>query len=262
MSLSLHKNSSSNSSFPIVGILTGISYISGIDYYKQINENCTKILPVGSFMNRNPRLVLVSVDCDEYVALLESRNHEGVKEYLANGVDMLVKAGIDFLVIASNTGHLCLPEVEKRYPTLRVLHIVDCVAEKIKKEGFTMVGLLGTATTMREPFWKDRLALHGISVIVPNEEVVQEEIFSIIKNELSFNIFKPESRNYLSKQAELLVNRGASGVVLGCTELELLLQQDQCSALLYFSAQIHTAAISNVIARKSTLEDFIPTNFD
>lgn len=154
----------------VAGILTGISYQSGVDYYSKINGIATELVGKGRVMKPNPKMHLVSLDCDEYVALLARDDTAAVANYLASGVDSLVQAGANLLVIASNTGHCCVDVVVQRHPDLHILHIVDCVAHRIRAKGITRVGLVGTTLTMRGSFWESRLRLHGISCCVPPRE--------------------------------------------------------------------------------------------
>ncbi|CAJ1352618.1 unnamed protein product [Effrenium voratum] len=242
-----------------LGMLTGVSYVSGIDYYRGINERIAKLLPKGNIMAKNSEMVIVSVDCDEYVRLLTENDTPGVQEYLASGVAKLDRAGVDFLVIASNTAHICYSLVRERFPRLPVLHIADCLAAAIGR-GAT-VGLLGTEPTMRDGSWlKERLAQHGVQVIVPQEEEQRQRCYKIICDELSFEIFKEESRSFLGSLSRQLKAQGASGVILGCTELELLLrQEDVPEVLLFRSAELHMDAAAKVQAGEKSIEEFLPS---
>ena len=139
---------------PVVGILTGVSYVSGVDYYKNVNEQFGKLVGIRHVIKPNPLMVLVSVDCDVYAKLLCERDFAAVYAHLARGVDRLVAGGADFLVIASNTAHMALPAVRARHPALPVLHIADATAREIAARGLARVGLLGTEPTMREDYLK------------------------------------------------------------------------------------------------------------
>jgi len=243
----------------VAGILSGISYVSGIDYYKGINEEYAKIVGKRNLMPPNALMIMVSVDCDEYAKMLVAGEWQGVADYLAAEVDRLVAARCDFLCIASNTAHIAYPEIQRRYPELPVLHIADCTATSIKENGFTTVGLLGTEPTMRENYLKDRLALHGITTLVPDEDEDLSQIFQYIMDELGFNIFKPETRAFFLKNIEKLVARGAQGVILGCTEIELLVAQSHVPEVkLFRSAELHIAAAARLAARTADIGEFLP----
>ena len=154
-----------------LGLLTGVSYQSGLDYYKNINEQYMQLVPKGRLMPPNPRLTMVSLDCDEYASMLVTKEWDAVAQYLCRGVDQLVKAEPDCcLVICSNTAHLAVPLIRQLHPTLPVLHIADATARAIKAQGLSRVGLLGTEPTMRESYLKVQLLKHGIECIVPESD--------------------------------------------------------------------------------------------
>jgi aspartate racemase len=231
-----------------LGILTGVSYVSGLDYFKGINERVLAATPKCHLMSPNPPIVMVSVDCDEYVHYLTLKSFDKVAEHLLAGVSKLVAAGCDMLVIASNTAHICVPEVEREFPELKILHIADCCASELKKQGFSRVGLIGTKPAMEEDYLKARLLLHGI-----------EEIYEIICQELSYNVFTDESRAKIVKAIRGLEARGAEACILGCTEIELLVKQEHVPGLaLLPSAEIHIETAANVLLQKVKLEDVLP----
>jgi aspartate racemase len=242
-----------------LGILTGISYVSGLDYFKGINEIVLENTPQCHLMSPNPSIVMVSVDCDEYVHNLTLKLFDKVAEHLLTGVRKLVDAGCETLVIASNTGHICVPSIERDFPNLKILHIADCCASQLKKQGFSKVGLIGTKPTMEEDYLKERLSLHGITTLVPEDEQIQDGIYAIICQELSFNIFRDESRDHFVKVIRDLENRGAEACILGCTEIELLVQQEHVPNFpLLASAEIHIQNIANVLLGNIKLEDVLP----
>ncbi|MFK7805661.1 MAG: aspartate/glutamate racemase family protein [Anaerolineae bacterium] len=244
-----------------LGILTGISYVSGVDYYKGIHEKVLANTPKKFLMPPNPPIMMVSVDCDEYVQLLTGKEFDQVASYLLRGVDKLVAAECDWLVIASNTGHICVPAVEAAHPDLKILHIADCSAYQLKQQGFTKVGLIGTKPTMEEAYLHERLARHGISTIVPQETAVQEEVYRIIYEELSFNEFLESSRKTMVEVIRNLAAQGAQACILGCTEIELLVQQEHVPELpLLPSAEIHIQATADILLGRMLIEDVLPAN--
>lgn len=244
---------------PALGILTGISYVSGLDYYRGINERFCAGTPTGHLMVPNPPIVMASVDCDEYVHYLTLKSFDRVAEHLLVGVRKLAAAGCDLLVIASNTGHIAVPAIEKEFPKLRILHIADCLAYRLKQRGFSDAGLIGTKPTMEEDYLKSRLALHGITTHVPKGGELQEDIYEIICQELSFSIFKDESRARMVEAILGLKARGAEACVLGCTEIELLVKQEHVPDLALFpSAEIHIETAAGVLLQQVTLDDILP----
>lgn len=242
----------------VIGILTGISYQSGLDYYKGINELYASIKGKRLLMPPNPKMVMVSVDCDEYAHMLTNKDWDGVKRYLLEGVQRLKAAGSEFIVIASNTGHICLDNLMAPAP-LPYLHIADCTAKAIKDKGLSKVGLLGTEPTMRENYLIDRLKMHGLEVIVPELPQDLTQIFQYIMHELGFGVFKPETLEFFKSQVMKLVQRGAQGVILGCTEIELLIKQEHCPSVpLFASGQLHISAAAQVTAGTLDISAFNP----
>ena len=246
---------------PALGILTGVSYVSGLDYFKGINEAVLAETPTCHLMAPNPSIVMVSVDCDEYVHLLTAREFAKVDEHLLRGVRKLVAAGCDTLVIASNTAHICVSAVEREFPDLKVLHIADCCAAELNRQGHANVGLIGTKPTMEEDYLKARLLRHGVTTISPEDETSRETLYEIICQELSYNIFRDESREKIVEVIRDLEARGAEACILGCTEIELLVQQEHVPSLpLLPSAEIHIRAAADLLLGKVELAEFLPTS--
>ncbi|KNC83584.1 hypothetical protein SARC_04168 [Sphaeroforma arctica JP610] len=255
-----------SSNNPRLGILTGISYVSGVDYYRTINELASSLLPRGRTMIRNPHMNLVSVDCDEYATYLNDGDMNGVLEYLYDAVKRLLAAGSEVLVIASNTGHCVVPLVEQR-TNIPILHIADTSAHAIKQKGLRKVGLLGTKPTMQDGSWlKSRINTHGIEVVAPTKLADLIRCYDIICLELSANIFRDESAEFLLSLIQTLVTEeGCEGVILGCTELEILLTEEKVleakvSIPLFRSAALHIHAAANIAAGQKSVQDYLPPN--
>lgn len=243
---------------PKLGILTGISYVSGLDYYKGINERVLANTPRCHLMSPNPPMVMASVDCDEYVHYL-THSSAKVADHLLVGVRSLVAAGCDLLVIASNTGHIAVPAIVNEFPDLAVLHIADCCAAELKGQGFSRAGLIGTKPTMVEDYLKSRLLLHGITTLVPEDERTQDDIYDIICQELSYNVFRDESRAKMVDVIRGLEARGAEACILGCTEIELLVQAEHVPGFpLLPSAEVHIQTAADVLLGRVELEDLLP----
>eukprot|EP00397_Hematodinium_sp_SG-2012_P048481 GEMP01055573.1.p1 GENE.GEMP01055573.1~~GEMP01055573.1.p1 ORF type:complete len:311 (+),score=73.37 GEMP01055573.1:62-934(+) len=247
---------------PVVGILTGISYISGVDYYQGINKQATQLLPPGKNMRNFPEMAMVSVNCAKYVDMLTHEDLTQAEDYLCGAVAKLNRIGVDFLAIASNTAHLIVDRIGREFPDLPVLHIADCSAEKARSFGAKKIGILGTAPTMSHPrsWLKIRLREHGLETIVP-EAAYHERVYAIIKDELSFDVMKSESRDFLLDLVDQLARAGADTVLLGCTELELLVYEKgepKTAIPLIRSAECHIAAIAKVQAGVMELKDYLP----
>jgi aspartate racemase len=207
----------------------------------------------------NPNIVMASVDCNEYVQYLMAKDFEMVGIHLLKGVRQLKDAGCNLLVIASNTGHLAVPVIERTYPELKLLHIADCCAYSIRAKGYSQVGLIGTKPTMEQSYLKDRLALHGITTVVPQSEGVQDEIFRIIVDELSYNNFVDSSREFIVTAIRDLKDAGCEACILGCTEIELLVSPEHVQDVhLLPSAEIHIDMAVNVLLGKISLHDILP----
>ena len=244
---------------PRLGILTGISYISGLDYYRGINEKFCAATAQGHLMAPNPDIVTVSVDCDEYVHHLTEKAFDKVAAHLVAGADRLVPAGCELLVIASNTGHIAAPEIAAAHPGLGILHIADCCARQMMAAGMSRIGLIGTQPTMEEDYLRERLRQHGIGTIIPEDRSEREALYEIICQELSFDICEDASRDRMVKSIRGLIARGAQGCLLGCTEIELLVKQvDVPYTPLFPSAEIHIAATVQVLLGERSAAEFEP----
>ena len=242
-----------------LGILTGISYISGLDYYEGINRRVTNKLGKGRVMPPNPKIVMASVDCDRYVHYLTSGQYKKVDEHLLTGVKQLVDAECDYLAIASNTGHISAPAINAAYPKLQLIHIADCAAAAAHEGGFSKIGLIGTQPTMKNDFLKARLKRHNIETIIPESMEDQARIYNIICQELSFNIIKDDSREFIISIISKMVDQGATACLLGCTEIELLVHQENIpNTPLLPSAAIHIKEVSHILLGTRSINDLLP----
>ena len=242
-----------------LGILTGISYVTGLDYYNGINEYFMQNSKPIYSLNPNPSMVFASVDCDKYVKLLEERNFDKVSDHLMDGITKLVNSGCNYLAIASNTGHICYEKVKQKYPGLNIIHIADCIAWELKKKSYYNVGLVGTKPTMEEDYLIGRLQLHGINTTVPEHVTDRTKIYDIICNELSYNIFKDDSRKCIVNIIKKLISNNTNACILGCTEIELLVKQnDMDNVKLLPSAEIHIRCIANLLLGKLSLLEIQP----
>jgi aspartate racemase len=202
---------------------------------------------------------MVSVDCDRYVQLLTSNKFADVDAHLLSGVAKIVNAGCNLLAIASNTGHICVPAVREAYPELDIVHIADCAAAEMLRLNISKVGLIGTKPTMEEDYLKSRLALHNIAPVIPESPGVRDQIYDIICQELSFNVLRNESRDFMVDVIRGLKSQGAEACLLGCTEIELLVKQDDVPDVhLLPSAQIHIDAIVDILLKRRNPDDLLP----
>ncbi|MDX1558280.1 MAG: aspartate/glutamate racemase family protein [Marinobacter sp.] len=218
-----------------IGLLGGMSWESTQTYYRLINEGVKSRL--GGL--HSAKLVLFSVDFAEIEALQHKGDWPATADILSDAALSLQSAGADFLVIGTNTMHKVAPEIEQALQ-IPLLHIADATAQVLKKDGVTRVGLLGTRFTMEQAFYRDRLEAAGIEVLTPDEKQ-REAVHRIIYEELCRGETKPDSRNTYLDIVSSLSSRGAQGVILGCTEIGLLVSQADTDVPLYDTTEIHAA---------------------
>jgi aspartate racemase len=217
-----------------VGLLGGMSWESTVSYYKILNREVGRRL--GGL--HSARVLLSSVDFQE-IATLQHRNRwDELGQLLARESQVLEAAGSHFLVLCTNTMHMVAPAIEAAVD-IPLLHIADAAASRIGGAGMDRVGLLGTRFTMEEPFYRARLEeRHGIRVLVPQPRD-RVEVHRVIYEELVLGRVREESRTAFAHIVADLVREGAQGVILGCTEIGLLLRQEDTPVLLFDTATIH-----------------------
>ena len=227
-----------------IGLIGGMSWESTIPYYRQINEAIKERL--GGL--HSAKLVLYSVDFDEIERLQHSGDWEAAGAVLADAARSLETAGAAFLVLCTNTMHKVVPGIEAAVG-IPLLHIADPTATEIKRAGHSTVGLLGTRFTMEQAFYRDRLSSrHDLRVIVPAPED-REIIHRIIYEELCLGIVKPESRAEFRRIMGILASQGAQAIVLGCTEISLLVNQQDAPIPLFDTTAIHAEAAAEEALR-------------
>jgi aspartate racemase len=217
-----------------IGLIGGMSWESSLEYYRIINETVKQRL--GGL--HSAESIMYSVDFDEIEKLQSQGNWQELTKVMIDSAQKLEKAGADLVIICTNTMHKMAGEVQNSV-NIPLLHIADATAEKIKEKGCKKVGLLGTRFTMEEDFYKGRLIeKHGLEVIVPNSEE-RQIVHDIIYNELCLGEIKETSKEQFKKVIENLVKNGADGVILGCTEIPLLIKQEDVKVLLFDTTKIH-----------------------
>ena len=219
-----------------IGLLGGMSWESTAWYYRHLNESVKTAL--GGL--HSAKCMLYSLDFAEVVAMQEAGQWDAAGELLANAAKTLEAGGSDAILICTNTMHVVHPEVQ-RAVTVPVIHIIDETAAEAKRRSVRTVGLLGTRYTMEHPFYRDRLSALGVEAIVP-EEAERSRIHEIIFGELCQGERNPSSKTEALRIVERLRDRGADGIVLGCTELPLLLQPEDSELPLLDTTLIHAKA--------------------
>ena len=219
-----------------IGLIGGMSWESTVTYYQLINEAVKQAL--GGL--HSAKILLYSVDFAE----IEEYQAKGLwaesAEVLAQAAENLKKAGADFLLICTNTMHKVAPQVAARI-AIPLIHIAEATAEVLKQQDITTVGLLGTKYTMTQDFYKQKLIDAGISVVIPDEQGV-ELVNRVIYDELCLGIIKEDSRQQFVSVIEDLRSRGAQGVILGCTEIGLLISQADTALPVFDTTKIHAEA--------------------
>ncbi|MEW6524956.1 MAG: aspartate/glutamate racemase family protein [Bacillota bacterium] len=219
-----------------IGILGGLSAESTTYYYERITRGYIRRFG----KPRYPEIIIYSVTFDEYARWQERGEWDRSAEHMAACIQKLALAGADFALIASNTMHLVLPAVAARVP-IPILSIVDCVAGSIRAAGLDRVALLGTIFTMTQAFYPEGLAQHGIECLVPDKRE-RALVNRVIYQELVRGAISDESRAAYLEVVDGLARQGAQGVIIGCTEIPLLLRQEDTFLPLFDSAAIHADA--------------------
>jgi aspartate racemase len=218
-----------------IGLLGGMSWESTVTYYQIINTAVKERL--GGF--HSAKCLLHSVDFAEIEACQAQGDWDRAGELLGEVAAGLERAGADFLLICTNTMHRVAPQIAGRL-SIPILHIAEATADELEERGIRTVGLLGTRYTMQQDFYKDKLLERGLQVLVPGEEEM-ELVNSVIFDELCKGVVSETSKAaYLSIIARL-AEHGAQGVILGCTEIGLLVSQEDTSVPLFDTAYIHAS---------------------
>jgi len=227
-----------------IGLIGGMSWESTLPYYRQINEEVRARL--GGL--HSAKLILYSVDFHDVERLQETGDWDAAGALLARTAVALQAAGADFLLLCTNTMHRVAAEIEAAV-TIPLLHIADATATAVADSGHDTVGLLGTRFTMEEAFYRDRLQQHhGLRVVVP-AAAARAAVHRIIYDELCRGIIRHESRELYRKVIDELAAQGAQAVILGCTEIALLVGANDSPLPLFDTAAIHAqAAVDRALA--------------
>ena len=216
-----------------IGILGGVSPESTKIYYEYITREYVR--RYGDFSY--PEIVIYSVNFQEFMDLSRHERWDLIADKMVVIFEKLKKAGADVGLIAANTLHIVFEEVQEKSP-IPLVSIIEATAEAITLKGVKTVGLLGTLFTMSKDFYKKGLGTKGIEAFVPDEKD-QQLVSRVIYEELTRGIVKPESRVEYVNIVEKLKARGAEGIVLGCTEIPLLIEEKDCDVRLFNTALIH-----------------------
>jgi aspartate racemase len=219
-----------------IGLLGGMSWESTLGYYRAINEGIKKAL--GGL--HSAKIAMYSVDFEPIEKLQHEGDWEGTAKILSEAAKSVQAAGADFLLICTNTMHKVATQIEETIQ-IPLLHIADATAEVLVKEGIRTVGLLGTAFTMEQEFYKGRLAdNYGLHVLVPNKHD-RQIVHKVIYQELCMGKIESDSKAEYLRIIESLSFQGAEAVILGCTEIGMLINQTDTNVRLFDTTAIHAA---------------------
>ncbi|MBK0332377.1 aspartate/glutamate racemase family protein [Brachybacterium sp. MASK1Z-5] len=219
-----------------IGMLGGMSWESTAEYYRLANQSVRERL--GG--THSAQIVLDSVDFAEIEAMQEAGDWDAAGRLLAERARALEAAGADLLVLCTNTMHLVADAIESAVD-IPLLHLVDITADAVARAGLCRVGLLATTFTMEQGFYVDRMREHGIETIVPDAED-RALVHRVIYEELVVGVVSDASRREYQHVIRRLVDRGAQGVILGCTEIELLIEADDSPVPVFPTTRLHAQA--------------------
>lgn len=226
-----------------IGLIGGMSWESTVTYYKIINETVKEKL--GGL--HSAKCILYSIDFQEIEECQANGNWEKSGEILGEAANNLEKAGADFIVICTNTMHKVINQIKEKI-SIPILHIAEMTAEKILEKGLKNIALLGTKYTMEQDFYKSKLIEKGINVIIPDKNDI-EIINKVIYNELCLGTINSNSKKKFLEIVDKLRSKGAEGIILGCTEIGLLIKNEDTDVPLFDTAVIHAeeAAIYSIL---------------
>jgi aspartate racemase len=219
-----------------LGLLGGITWHSSLDYERALNEGVNSALGGSSSAD----LLVRSYDFQQIAQAQSGGDWDGLAATFAADAQAMESAGAEAILICANTMHLVAPQVQAAVQ-IPVIHMLDATADALLEKGVTRAALLGTGYTMRMPFYRDHMAARGIEVMPP-EEPDLTNIHNLIYDELARGIIRDEGRQTVLEVTERLLDRGAQGVIAGCTEIPLVLNQDDLTVPYFDTVEVHVAA--------------------
>ncbi|PKO05339.1 MAG: aspartate racemase [Chloroflexi bacterium HGW-Chloroflexi-3] len=235
-----------------IGMIGGMSWESSIEYYRLVNVEVKRQL--GGL--HSAQCVMYSVDFEEIERYQHQGDWERATNVMIDAARRLEHGGADFLVICTNTMHKMADEVQAAI-NIPLLHIVDAAAQVVKSKGIGKVGLLGTRFTMEGEFYGERLKTHDLDVVIP-DLADREIVHRIIYHELVLGKIMTSSRDEFQRIIRTLQQNGAEGIVLGCTEIGLLVKQEDYLLPVFDTTVVHALAAVDVALDNKRIEDFLP----
>jgi len=227
-----------------IGLIGGMSWESSTVYYELINKKVKELL--GGF--HSAKSIMVSVDFSEIEDLQRKNDWDALNKHMIKSSKQLENAGADLILLCTNTMHLCSKEMIKN-TAIPFLHIADATGKEIQSKGLQKLALLGTKFTMEKDFYKTILKKYGIDIIIPDVDD-REQIHQIIYQELVHGIIKNASREAYKRIIKDLENKGAQGVILGCTEIPLLIQQNDVDIPVFNTTKIHAESAVEIALKQ------------
>lgn len=220
-----------------IGIIGGLTWLSTLDYYKLLNQMMNDKLGGVS----SAKIILYSVEFAEIKMLTQAGQWDGIAAIMCNAAKKIEKAGADCLLIGANTMHKIADEIQASVK-IPVIHIAEETAKEISLKQLKTVALLGTKYTMQLDFYKNKLMDKNIAVMIPDNDADIEFINDAIYNEMGKGIFLRETKERFINIIDALIKRGAEGIVLGCTEIPILIKQEDSSVPVFDTTNIHARA--------------------
>ncbi|SHE81507.1 aspartate/glutamate racemase family protein [Pedobacter caeni] len=227
-----------------IGLVGGISWTSTVDYYRYINEGVNEQLGGLNFAE----CIIYSVNFDDFQRFNAAYDWDSTFELLVSAAENLKKAGAEAIVLCANTAHIVSDRIAERV-NLPLIDITTAVADAINKVNLKKVGLLGTTYTMELDFYKDKLIANGIEPLIPESQEDRDYIEDALRNELGRGVLNPETKKKYLAIVQQLIDRGAEGIILGCTEIPLLIHQEDIAVPVFDTTMIHAeAAVAFAVA--------------
>jgi aspartate racemase len=217
-----------------IGLVGGVSWTSTSEYYKFINEEINRVLGGLNFAE----MIVYSLNFGE----VQKRTWAHSFELLLHACESLKRSGAEVIILGANTAHLFADEIQAKIQ-LPIIHIATVTAMAIEKKGLEKVGLLGTKFTMEMDFYREKLSQNGLEVIIPERQNDRDFIHHVVKEELGRGVINGQSRKKFITISDELMQQGAQGVILGCTEIPLLIGQDDVSIPIFDTTKIHSHAV-------------------
>ena len=231
-----------NNKMRSLGLIGGVSWHSTIDYYQSINQSVNEHYK----NNTNPPLVVYTINQADVHRFQKENKWDSIAYMLTSAALKLRSAGTEAVMFCANTPHKVFDQVQAQLD-FPVIHIGDATAKEIKRKAIAKVGFIGTKYTMEDDFITKRLRQNGIEVLLPEDQVVTNELQRIIEEELTYGTITTKSKQYVMDVLQSMIDKGAEGLVLGCTEFPLMITQDDFSIPVFNTTEIHSQAAVDFI---------------